>query len=72
MVGELKMENSNYTYLFNVAGLSFYEGPNGDEDPVYIKYFGEFIETDWFDKPSPDEVRDFKNDLDYVSIERDN
>ena len=52
-----------YTFLYNVAGLSFYEGPEGDEEPISVKYNGEFIETDWFDKPGTDEAEDLKNQL---------
>lgn len=58
-IGDLKM-TEQHTYLFTVGGVAFYEhGEYGDEHSLLAKINGEFVVTDFWDRPDSYEVADW-------------
>ena len=50
-----------HTYLFSLAGLAFYEdGKYGDESPLLVKHNNEYIESDFWDRPTFIEAEELK------------
>jgi hypothetical protein len=55
---------SNHTYLFSVAGVSFYEHEEyGDEFNLIAKIDGKWINTYYMDKPSLEEAKELVADV---------
>ena len=50
--GEYQMQP---TYLYSIAGVSFYEHPTyGDEHPLLVKHNGKFISSTYYDPDHSD------------------
>jgi len=48
------------TFLFRIGEVWFYEDPTyGDETTMWAWVDGGMFKTDWWDRPSPEEVADW-------------
>jgi len=51
------------TFIGTVEGFDFFECPkHGDEVPLLVLIGGDYFETDFYDLPYPEEVREMTNE----------
>lgn len=52
------------TVLFTILGVTFLEDPvEGDETSMWAEYKGVVYGTDWWDRPSEDEVKEWIKEI---------